>query len=169
MYVVYQAYDDNTAEILDIGSYGRKLMTEQELIIFGNKHDVLGLSVSGHKINYITAYNCLSFSSEEEANEYIKYNKENGFVKVTIDKFEDRVEVAVRDNGIGISPEEQERVFERFYRVNKSHSKEIGGTGLGLSIVKHGVAFLNAEYHIESALGEGTRIRIVFKNELRKN
>ena len=74
MYVVYQAYDDNTAEILDIGSYGRKLMTEQELIIFGNKHDVLGLSVSGHKINYITAYNCLSFSSEEEANEYIKYN-----------------------------------------------------------------------------------------------
>ena len=99
----------------------------------------------------------------------VKYNKEKGFVKVTIDKFEDRVEVAVRDNGIGISPEEQERVFERFYRVNKSHSKEIGGTGLGLSIVKHGVAFLNAEYHIESALSEGTRIRIVFKNNSCKN
>ena len=95
----------------------------------------------------------------------VKYNKENGFVKVTIDKFEDRVEVAVRDNGIGISPEEQERVFERFYRVNKSHSKEIGGTGLGLSIVKHGVSFLNAEYNIESALGEGTRIRVVFKKK----
>lgn len=93
----------------------------------------------------------------------VKYNRERGYVKVTIDKFTDRIEVSVRDNGIGISTEEQERVFERFYRVNKSHSKDIGGTGLGLSIVKHGVAFLNAEYHIESALGEGTKIKITFK------
>lgn len=99
----------------------------------------------------------------------VKYNRDSGFVKVTIDRFDDRVEVAVRDNGIGISPEEHERVFERFYRVNKSHSKDIGGTGLGLSIVKHGVAFLNAEYHIESNLGDGTRIKVVFKNKLRND
>ena len=74
MYVIYEAYDDNTADVLDIGNYGRKFMTEQELIHFGNNYDVLGLSVSGHKLNYITAYNCLSFASEEEANEYIREN-----------------------------------------------------------------------------------------------
>ena len=74
MYIVYQAYDDNTAEILDIGTFQRIPMTEQELIKFGNNHDVLGLSVSGHKLNYITAYNCLSFPTEEDANEYIGDN-----------------------------------------------------------------------------------------------
>ena len=74
MYIVYQAYDDNTAEILDIGTFQRTPMTEQELIHFGTHHDVLGLSVSGHRLNYINAYNCLSFGTEDEANEYIRYN-----------------------------------------------------------------------------------------------
>lgn len=74
MYVIYEAYDDNTADVFDLGSYGRKLMTEQELIYFGNNHDVLGLSVSGHKINYITPYDCLSFATEDEADEYIREN-----------------------------------------------------------------------------------------------
>ena len=92
----------------------------------------------------------------------VKSNRKNGYVKVSVDSYADRVELSVKDNGIGISPEEQERVFERFYRVNKSHSKEIGGTGLGLSIVKHGVAFLNAECRIDSVPGEGTRIRVLF-------
>ena len=74
MYVVYEAYDDNTADILDIGNFAKRPMTEQELIHFGNTHDVLGLSVSGHKLNYIAAYNCLSFASEDEADDYIKSN-----------------------------------------------------------------------------------------------
>lgn len=74
MYVIYEAYDDNTADVLDIGNFAKRTMTEQKLIRFGNNHDILGLSVSGQKINYITAYNCLSFASEDEADDYIKYN-----------------------------------------------------------------------------------------------
>lgn len=74
MYVVYEAYDDNTADIIDIGNYTRRFMTEQQLITFGNNHDVLGLSVSSHKINYINAYSCLSFATEEEADDYIREN-----------------------------------------------------------------------------------------------
>ena len=71
----------------------------------------------------------------------------------------------VRDTGIGIPQEDLDRVFERFYRVDKSHSKELGGTGLGLSIVKHGAAFLGAELEIESREGEGTAIRVLFPPE----
>lgn len=74
MYIVYEAFDDNTATIIDLETYGTKFMTEQELINFGNKHSVLGLSVSGHRVNYITAYNCLSFATEEEADDYIREN-----------------------------------------------------------------------------------------------
>ena len=68
----------------------------------------------------------------------------------------------VEDSGEGISEEHQEHIFERFYRVDKSHSKEIGGTGLGLSIVKHGAKFLDASVSVESEIGVGTTVRIVF-------
>ena len=68
----------------------------------------------------------------------------------------------VKDTGIGIPENEQERIFERFYRVDKSHSKETGGTGLGLSIVKHGAILHNAEVHVDSTLGKGTKMEIVF-------
>lgn len=92
----------------------------------------------------------------------IKYNRNGG--SVTIDVFENggRPAVKVSDTGIGIPEEDLERVFERFFRVNKSHSKEIGGTGLGLSIVKHGAAYHNAEITMDSKLGEGTSITITF-------
>ena len=70
--------------------------------------------------------------------------------------------MTVRDTGIGIPEEDKERIFERFYRVDKSHSKQIGGTGLGLSIVKHGAIYHQAKVEMESRLGEGTRIRLVF-------
>ena len=70
--------------------------------------------------------------------------------------------VSVEDNGIGIPEEDQKRVFERFYRVDKSHSRQIGGTGLGLSIVKHGAIYHNAKVEMESTPGRGTRITIVF-------
>ena len=70
--------------------------------------------------------------------------------------------VVVTDNGIGIPEDQIDRIFERFYRVDKSHSKERGGTGLGLSIVKHGVMLHHGEVHVESKLGEGTRIELVF-------
>ena len=92
----------------------------------------------------------------------IKYNKPLGTVTVSLFRREDNPVLEVRDTGIGIPQEELSRVFERFYRVDKSHSKELGGTGLGLSIVKHGAAFLNAALEIESREGEGTAIRVVF-------
>ncbi len=92
----------------------------------------------------------------------IKYNQENGSVTVTVYEEEGRPAVRVSDTGIGIPQEDLDRVFERFYRVNKSHSKEIGGTGLGLSIVKHGAAYHGADIRLESRLGEGTHITIIF-------
>lgn len=92
----------------------------------------------------------------------IKYNKENGEVTVKLLKKDKRVELSVKDTGIGIPYEEQQRVFERFYRVDKSHSKEIGGTGLGLSIVKHGVMCHNAELKLESEPGKGSCFKVLF-------
>ena len=74
----------------------------------------------------------------------------------------DGVELTVKDNGIGIDKEDVPRIFERFYRVNKSHSKEIGGTGLGLSIVKHGALYHNASITVDSKLHHGTSIKILF-------
>ena len=92
----------------------------------------------------------------------IKYNKENGFVHVTLQKEGTKVRLTVHDTGIGIPEADRTRVFERFYRVDKSHSKEIGGTGLGLSIVKHGAAFHGATLTLDSTLGQGTVISVLF-------
>lgn len=92
----------------------------------------------------------------------IKYNVGGGSVKVTLKSEEDVALFKVSDTGIGISAEDKERVFERFYRVDKSHSKKTEGTGLGLSIVKHAAACLNAEVKLESELGKGTEITILF-------
>ena len=83
-------------------------------------------------------------------------------MKLEVRPIRDKVIVCVQDTGIGISPENQEHVFERFYRVDKSHSKEIGGTGLGLSIVKHGAILHNAKIHVDSELGKGTRMELTF-------
>ena len=92
----------------------------------------------------------------------VKYNKDNGAVNVVIRQCVDGVELSVRDSGIGIPKDEIPRIFERFYRVDKSHSKEIGGTGLGLSIVKHGALYHNASISVDSTLNEGTTIKILF-------
>lgn len=92
----------------------------------------------------------------------IRYNKPGGSVTVTVGTKDERPFLSVADTGIGIPKECQERVFERFYRVDKSRSKSTGGTGLGLAIVKHIVAQHNAVLHLDSELDEGTTIEIVF-------
>lgn len=93
----------------------------------------------------------------------IKYNKEEGEVEIVVSRSRNgRAIVSVADTGIGIAKEDQERIFERFYRVDKSHSRETGGTGLGLSIVKHGAILHDAKIKIESALGAGTKIILEF-------
>ena len=95
----------------------------------------------------------------------IKYNRPGGKASVRVEDGADAVTVTVSDTGIGIPPEDRERVFERFYRVDKSHSKAIGGTGLGLSIVKHGAALHNARVELDSAPGKGTTVRLRFPKE----
>lgn len=92
----------------------------------------------------------------------IKYNKQGGSVTVTVKKEEQSVILSVADTGIGIPPEHRDRIFERFYRVDKSHSKEIGGTGLGLSIVKHAARLHNADVQLDSVVGKGTVITVTF-------
>ena len=96
------------------------------------------------------------------ADNAIKYNKDGGSVRVTVEKCGGDAVLTVADTGIGIAPEHQSRIFERFYRVDKSHSKASGGTGLGLSIVKHAAAYHHAKIKLESAEGEGTTIRVIF-------
>ena len=96
----------------------------------------------------------------------IRYNVENGIVKVQVEKGLQEVYLIVSDTGIGISKEHQERIFERFYRVDKSRSKESGGTGLGLAIVKHIVAQHDATLTLESEEGKGTKITVCFPNYL---
>ena len=91
-----------------------------------------------------------------------KYNKPGGRVDVNVSKAYRSVVLTVRDTGIGIAEEHQERIFERFYRVDKSHSKAVGGTGLGLSIVKHAAMIHNAKIELESKPGEGTTIHVIF-------
>lgn len=93
----------------------------------------------------------------------IKYNVEEGEITARIQKNKDKVVLEVADTGIGIPLEDQERIFERFYRVDKSHSKNISGTGLGLSIVKHIAAYHKATLILESQVGKGTTIRIEFQ------
>ena len=92
----------------------------------------------------------------------VKYNNDNGRVSVWVGSTLDGPKISVSDTGIGIPKEHQERIFERFYRVDKSHSKERGGTGLGLSIVKHGAILHGAKVNVESSEGKGTRMEILF-------
>lgn len=95
----------------------------------------------------------------------VKYNRQGGTASIILRQTPTEVRITVADNGIGIPKEDQNRVFERFYRVDKSHSKEIGGTGLGLSIVKHGVAFLGGSMEMSSEEGKGTEITVIFPKE----
>ena len=96
----------------------------------------------------------------------VKYNKDNGKVDINIDNSGGNPKLTVKDTGIGIPAEDTERVFERFYCVDKSHSKETGGTGLGLSIVKHGAILHNAKIDIDSVLNKGTAITLTFEKAI---
>lgn len=95
----------------------------------------------------------------------IKYNKNGGSVTVTVNNDGDKAKISVKDTGIGIPKTQQDRIFERFYRVDKSRSKAEGGTGLGLSIVKHGAMYHNADISVESEIEKGTTMTIAFNKK----
>ena len=97
----------------------------------------------------------------------IKYNRDGGNVTIDIYKNKTDTVLSVSDNGIGISLEDQERIFERFYRVDKSHSKKVGGTGLGLSIVKHAAAIHHAKIEVDSEPDKGTKIMLIFPQSIK--
>lgn len=94
----------------------------------------------------------------------IKYNKIGGFVEIVLFSNERKITLSVKDSGIGIAPNYHNRIFERFFRVEKSHSKELGGTGLGLSIVKHACIYHNAKISLTSEVGAGSEFRVEFES-----
>ena len=128
------------------------------------KQDV-HLYIEGDRVQLHTVPNILEEVLFNLCDNAIKYNKPGGNVCICLTENEESVCISVKDNGVGIPKEDQSRVFERFYRVDKSHSKEIGGTGLGLSIVKHGVSFLGGEVELESAPEQGTEVSVKFPKE----
>lgn len=92
----------------------------------------------------------------------IIYNKHNGSIKITLQNENNKTKLSVSDTGIGIPPQHHDRIFERFYRVDKSHSKDTGGTGLGLAIVKHAAMLHRAEIALKSQESTGTTITVAF-------
>ena len=119
-------------------------------------------SLSGEHVTINGVWQILNEMVYNLCDNAIKYNRPGGTVNVSVHRDGGSVRLTVRDTGIGIPYADQPRVFERFYRVDKSHSKEVGGTGLGLSIVKHGAQYHNARLELESEPGKGTSISVVF-------
>lgn len=125
------------------------------------------LSVDGSPITILAVPRLVNVVIYNLVDNAIKYNKTQGSVFITVKEEHLQAILQVKDTGIGIPYEAQERVFERFYRVDKSRSKSVGGTGLGLSIVKHACKILGAEIEMNSTLGEGTTINVIFAKELK--
>ena len=150
-------------ETVELSSLTKRCV--DNLQVNAQKHDV-NLSFDGE-----TCKICANVDMMEEliinlCDNAIRYNDKNGSVLVRVRKSEDNVILSVKDNGIGIPKEHQERIFERFYRVDKSRSKETGGTGLGLAIVKHIVALHDARIEVNSEVGKGSEISVIFSRAI---
>ena len=149
-------------EVVDL--YGLSGEVLDSLRPVANKQGI-SLKLTGSPILINGVYQLLSEMVFNLCDNAVKYNTPGGSVTVDISEKDDEVFLSVADTGIGIPQEHQKRVFERFYRVDKSHSKEIGGTGLGLSIVKHGAQHHGAKVKLESETGLGTKITLIFKKK----
>ncbi len=138
---------------------------ETEIKKLEHKADDNGVSVENYVSSSLIIIGIPKVFSEVISNlldNAIRYNKKGGWVKVESKEMDGKVEISVSDNGIGIPKESIERVFERFYRVDKSRSRESGGTGLGLSIVKNGMERMGGEVRVESTQGEGSVFTLTF-------
>jgi len=146
-------------EDVDLGEVAREVM-EVLTVSAAKKNVALRMEGEGGRICGVRRYVYeIIYNLCDNA---IRYNKEGGKVVIKLGQEEGHAFVSVQDTGIGIAAEHQSRIFERFYRVDKSHSKETGGTGLGLSIVKHAVQYHNGKVTLESEPGKGTCIKVVF-------
>ena len=126
----------------------------------------VAFSLAGTHVTVNGVYSMLEEMIYNLCDNAVKYNKEQGTVSVSVLTAGKEGILMVQDTGIGIPQEDQSRIFERFYRVDKSHSRAIGGTGLGLSIVKHGAAYHNAQVQVSSKPGEGSTFTVIFPETL---
>lgn len=125
------------------------------------------MEVTGEEVTYYGIRQILDEMVYNICENAVKYNKAGGSIKIWVGNTLKGAKIIVEDTGIGIPADQKDRIFERFYRVDKSHSKETGGTGLGLSIVKHGAILHSAAISVESELGKGTKIEIIFPRHKR--
>lgn len=151
--------EQEATETFDLNELAKKCV--ENLKIYAHKHDVVIVSI-GVAASVTGNKEMIAELIDNLCNNAIRYNNKNGNVLVEVGVEAGHAFLSVKDTGIGIPKEQQERVFERFYRVDKSRSKETGGTGLGLAIVKHIVAIHNASIRLNSELGKGTEIIITF-------
>ena len=160
---------------------GRLGQSEELVDLFEMSHDIvsrLGAKASDCGVHVeLSGESCSIYGVRRLLDEMIynitenaiKYNRRGGRVDIWVGKLMNTPEVIVTDNGIGIAKDQQERIFERFYRVDKSRSKETGGTGLGLSIVKHGAELSHADIKVTSELGRGTKMELVFHPKVQES
>ncbi len=149
-------YDD---EPVDLGRIARDCA--QRLSLLAEKRRIT-VTVSGDDCFVAGNEQVLEEMVYNLCDNAVKYNREGGTVHILLSHEDGCPTLTVSDSGIGIPADEQGRVFERFYRVDKSHSREIGGTGLGLSIVKHGAAYHGAQIELQSEVDKGTTVRLIF-------
>ena len=139
--------------VADNESLLKSKMEEKNITLIKEIHDEKAIKGSHLLLNELV-YNLM-----ENA---IRYNKANGWIRIGISTADKALKFSIEDSGIGIPEEDQTRVFERFYRVDKARSRETGGTGLGLSIVRHAALYHNAKLTLKSKLGSGTLIELSF-------
>ena len=135
-----------------------------EYLSFAAQNYQVSLSIEGKHLTVMGSKSLLEELIYNLCDNAIRYNRPNGKVVIRIGKKGERIVLSVSDNGIGIAPQYQNRVFERFYRVDKSRSRDTGGTGLGLAIVKHVAIQHNAELFLKSLPGLGTTIEVSFQD-----
>lgn len=155
--------DENSVpmEHTEVNLYERALLVAQRLSGTAKKADV-ALSVQGSRVTIHGVELLLDEILFNLTDNAIKYNRQGGSVTIKTGRQNGKILLSVQDTGIGIPAEHHARVFERFYRVDKSHSKEVGGTGLGLSIVKHAAAYHDATVSLDSTEGKGTTVTVLF-------
>ena len=153
---------DMTREDIDLYTLCDDVLQSLEPVA---KRQTVTLRLAGERLRVRGVYQVLREMVYNLCDNAIKYNRSGGSVTVTVARSAGRASVTVADTGIGIPYEDQSRVFERFYRVDKSHSRAIGGTGLGLSIVKHAAALHGAEIKLQSQPEDGTVITVLFPGE----